>query len=148
VGIFAPFTSQCCHFLFDCRSTFHRLVETADIISHLAKNTKSSSAKIKKPVVQQTTAVEKDSSSTTTTKIQKFRTSSYVATAVVPSRKQRKSLALQTPPLALPTPQKQLPNEQNTDSEQENTIKIPLRRTRKNSRLFREVAARKCEKMS
>jgi hypothetical protein len=135
---------------FAFRSTFHRLVETADIISHLAKNTKSSSAKIKKPVVQQqqTTAIE-TSSSSNATKIQKFRTSSYVATAVVPSRKQRKSLTLQTPPLALPTPQKQLLNEQNTDSEQENTIKIPLRRTRSKSlKLFREVAARKCEKMS
>ncbi|KAL7026828.1 hypothetical protein ACKWTF_005185 [Chironomus riparius] len=131
------------------RSTFHRLVETADIISHLAKNTKSSSAKIKKPVIQQTPTIDTFSASANTTKIQRFRTSSYVATAVVPSRKHRKSLTLQTPPLALPTSaHKQQNNDQNSDSEPEN-IKIPIRRTRSKSlKIFREVAGRKCEKLS
>lgn len=131
------------------RSTFHRIVETADIISNLAKNTKSSSAKIKKPV--QTPMI--DNGSNSTTKIQKFRASSYVATTVVPSRRQRKSLTLQTPPISLPlATQKQLLNDANSESEleQENTLKIPIRRTirRKSLKLFREVASRKCEKMS
>ncbi|KAG5685059.1 hypothetical protein PVAND_014260 [Polypedilum vanderplanki] len=134
------------------RSSFHKLVETADIISHLAKNTKSSSAKIKKPIVQQQATNSNLEPSTNTTKLQKFRTSSYVATALASSsRRQRKSLTLQTPPLTLITPpQKPMLNtEQNSDSEQENTIKIPIRRTRaKSLKLFREVAARKCEKMS
>lgn len=138
------------NFVFINRSTFHRLVETADIISHLAKNTKSSSAKIKKPIVQQTPIIE-GSASASTTKIQKFRTSSYVATAVVPSRRHRKSLTLQTPPLTLPSsaqPKQPNNNDQNTDSEPEN-IKIPLRRTRSKSlKFFREVAGRKCEKLS
>lgn len=67
----------------------------------------------------------------------------------MPSRKHRKSLTLQTPPLVLPTSaNKQQNNDQNTDSEPEN-IKIPIRRTRSKSlKIFREVAGRKCEKLS
>lgn len=123
------------------RSTFHKIVETADIISHLAKNTKSSSAKIRKPVVTQTPTID-----TPTNKITKFRSSGYVATAAVMPRKQRKSLTLQAPPLPLTTSsastQKQI-LDPNTDSEEHEIMKVPMRRTRGK---FREIATRKCEK--
>jgi hypothetical protein len=133
-----------CKINFVFRSTFHRIVETADIISQFAKNTKSSSAKIKKPIIQQTQTID------ATNKIQRFRTSGYVATAVIPSRKQRKSLTLQTPvTLPLPATSKQINDLANTDSEEQENVKIPVRRTRSKSlKLFREVAGRKCEKLS
>jgi hypothetical protein len=120
------------------RSTFHKIVETADIISHLAKNTKSSSAKIRKPVVtQQTSTID-----ASTNKIGKFRTSGYVATATVMPRKQRKSLALQATPLSLPTALHKQIIDPNTDSEEQELAKVPVRRRGK----FREIVTRKCEK--
>ena len=132
-----------CHRLirFVYRSTFHKLVETADIISQLAKNTKSSSAKIKKPIIQSSTIEA-------TNKITRFKTSGIVATAAIQPRKYRRSIAQQTPmPLQTNTPTLKILNE-NTDSEQEN-VKIPLKRaTKKSLRLFKESASRKLEKTS
>lgn len=77
-------------------------------------------------------------------KLGKFRTSGYVATATVMPRKQRKSLTLQAPPLSLPSAalHKQL-IDPNTDSEEQELVKIPARRTRGK---FREIVTRKCEK--
>lgn len=125
------------------RSTFHKLVETADIITQLAKNTKSSSAKIKKPI-QSASTVE------AVPKIQKFKTSGLVATAAVPPRKYRKSLTQQTPlPLQTTSPSLRVINDCNTDSEQENVVKVPLKRvTKKSLRLFKESSSRKIEKTS
>lgn len=127
------------HTLRSRRSTFHKIVETADIISQLAKNTKSSSAKIKKPIQPVSTL-------DATNKVHKFKTSGLVATAVVHPRKYRKSLTLQTPmPLQTTSPSLRV-NE--SDSEQEN-VKIPLKRaTKKSLRLFKESASRKLEKTS
>lgn len=127
------------HSLRSRRSTFHKIVETADIISQLAKNTKSSSAKIKKPIQPASTL-------DATAKVHKFKTSGLVATAVVQPRKYRKSLTLQTPmPLQTTSPSLRV-NE--SDSEQEN-VKIPLKRaTKKSLRLFKESASRKLEKAS
>lgn len=120
------------------RPSFHKLVETADIISQLAKHTKSSSARIKKPISQSSI-----STIDATAKTQKFKTSGLVATAVVQPRKHRKSIAQQTP-LLLQTssPSLRLTNDCNTDSEQEN-VKVPLRRApRKSLRLFKENGSR------
>lgn len=118
------------------RSTIHKLVDTADIISQLAKNTKSSSAKIRKPVMS--TSID-----TTTNKVQKFKTSGLVATAVQ-TRKPRKSFT--TLPMQTLSPSLRIINDCNSDSEQEN-VKIPLKRTTKKSlRLFKESASRKLEK--
>lgn len=123
------------------RSTFHKIVETADIISHLAKNTKSSSAKIRKPFLQQSVT-----STEVVPKIQKFKTSGIVATAAIqPKMKHRRASA---------APQTPLPLQVNTDSEQENlretsNIKFPLRRaTKKSLKLLKESASRKLEKAS
>lgn len=126
------------------RSTFHRIVETADIISQLAKNTKSSSAKIKKPIIQSSSTLD------ATSKIHKFKTSGIVATAAVAPRKYRRSITQQTPmPLQTTTPSLKILNDCNTDSEQENNVKIPLKRaTKKSLRLFKESASRKLEKTS
>lgn len=127
---------------FPFRSTFHKLVETADIISHLAKNTKSSSAKIKKPIILSSTI-------DATNKIHKFKTSGLVATAVVQPRKFRKSLTQPTPmPLQTLTPSLRVGNDCNSDSEQENVKIIPVRRATKKSlrRIFKESASRKLEK--
>ena len=126
------------------RSTFHRLVETADIISQLAKNTKSSSAKIKKPIVQSTS-----NTIDAPNKIHKFKTSGIVATAAVAPRRYRKSIAQQTPmPLQTTSPSLRILNDcANSDSEQEN-VKIVKRVTKKSMRLFKESASRKLEKTS
>lgn len=130
-----------CSFFSICRSTFHKIVETADIISQLAKNTKSSSAKIKKPI--QPSAID-------ATKTSKFKTSGIVATATIQPRKYRRSITQQTPmPLQTTTPSFKVLNDCNTDSEQENNVKIPLKRaTKKSLRLFKESASRKLEKTS
>jgi len=93
----------CKTLVFQFRSTFHKLFETAEIISHLAKNTKSSSAKIKikKPIQQQHEFV----------KAQKFKTSSIVvATAVAQSRKYKRSA--QPTQIISTTPPSSLRNEQ------------------------------------
>lgn len=79
-----------------------------------------------------------------TNKIQKFRTSGYVATATVMPRKQRKSLTLQATPLPLPS--SALPKSTSdpvTDSEEQEVVKIPVRKSRGK---FREIVSRKCEK--
>jgi hypothetical protein len=126
------------------RATFHKLVETADILLNLAKNTKSSSAKIKKPITQPASNLEAP------TRIpNRFKTSGLVATAVVQPRKLRKSLTQQTQlPLPASSPSLRGLNEANSDSEQEN-VKIPSRRAKKKSlRLFKESASRKLEKIS
>lgn len=122
-----------------CRPSFNKLLDTADIISQLAKHTKSSSARIKKPISQSTSSID------VSNKIPKFKTSGLVATAVVQPRKPRKSITQQTP-LILQTssPSLRIVNDCNSDSEQEN-VKIPLRRksfTRKSLRLFKESASR------
>lgn len=126
-----------CTFLF-FRSTIHKLVDTADIISQLAKNTKSSSAKIRKPVTSTTT----DANS----KVPKlFKTTGLVATAVQ-ARKPRKSFVAM--PLQTLSPSLRIINDCNSDSEQEN-VKIPLKRaTKKSLKLFKESGSRKLEKMS
>lgn len=119
------------------RTTFHKIVETADIISQLAKNTKSSSAKIRKPFEAKAPTFD-------ATNKMKFRTSGYVATATVMPRKQRKSLTLQAPPLPLPSSGLQKPIiDPATDSEEQELVKIPIRKSR---RKFREIVTRKCEK--
>lgn len=127
-------------FVFPHRSTFHRIVETADIISQLAKNTKSSSAKIKKPISTPSAEVP--------VKVHRFKTSGIVATAAVPPRKYRKSLAQQTPLPLQSSPLTLRVLNDNTDSEQEN-VKMPIKRTTKKSlRLFKESSSRKLEKTS
>lgn len=130
------------------RSTFHRIVETADIISHLAKNTKSSSAKIRKPFLQQPAT-----STDAAPKVAKFKTSGIVATAAIqPKMKQRRASAAPQTPLPLQVNTKAYDG--NTDSsEQENlresNIKFPLRRaTKKSLKLLKESASRKLEKAS
>jgi hypothetical protein len=118
------------------RSTFHKIVETADIISHLAKNTKSSSAKIRKPFEAKAPTFDATSK-------MKFRTSGFVATATVMPRKQRKSLTLQAPPLPLPSSGPKPIIDPATDSEEQEVVKIPVRKSRGK---FREIVTRKCEK--
>lgn len=109
------------------RSTFHRFVETADFISQLAKNTKSSSAKIKKPV---------QSMESKSARVQ-FKTSGLVATAI--SQPKKKVQPLHTPLLKV--------SNDYSDSEQENFKRVvSSRKSSKKSQRFKDSAFRKVEK--
>ena len=76
------------------RNTLNKVVETADIVSHLIKNTKSSSAKIKKSVhyssTNGNTATLLNSINTPKT-IKSFKAGGIVATAVQNKRFLKKS---------------------------------------------------------
>ncbi|CAO1376261.1 unnamed protein product [Diamesa serratosioi] len=122
------------------RTTFHKLVETADIISHLAKNTKSSSAKIKKPI-QNNTVTTTIINTITTSKIQKFKASGIVATAVQNNKKLKKSLQFSLSPKTIP--------ENDTEMSDPENLKI-LSKKHKHQSLkdFKETSSRKSEKLS
>lgn len=67
-----------------------------------------------------------------------------MATATVMPRKQRKSLTLNAPPLPLSSSALQKQNiDPATDSEEQELIKVPVRKSRGK---FREIVTRKCEK--
>ena len=87
--------------LFCYRTTLNKLVETADIISQLAKNTKSSSAKIKKPISNNTVATT-IISTINTSKNHKFKTTGIVATAIPSNKKHKKSLQISLSPKTIP----------------------------------------------
>ena len=106
------------------RNTLNKVVETADIVSHLIKNTKSSSAKIKKSVhyssTNGNTATLLNSINTPKT-IKSFKAGGIVATAVQNKRFLKKS-SQQLLPQSSPTKaiSEMNLNSPNTDSEPEN----------------------------
>ena len=119
------------------------MVETADIISHLAKNTKSSSAKIKKPI-QNNNIATTIINTINTSKIQKFKTTGIVATAVQNSRKHKKSLHISLSPKTIP----ENDTEMMSTSEPEN-IKTNSKKHKHHSlKSFKENSSRKSEKLT
>ncbi|CAO1409928.1 unnamed protein product [Diamesa tonsa] len=126
------------------RTTLNKLVETADIISQLAKNTKSSSAKIKKPILNNNNTVATTIISTiNTSKIQKFKTTGIVATAVQTNKKHKKSFQISLSPKSIP----EIDTEMST-SDPEN-LKIHTKKHKHHSlKSFKESTCRKSEKLS
>lgn len=124
------------------RTTFHKLVETADIISHLAKNTKSSSAKIKKPI-QNNTVTTTIVNTINTNKIQRFKTTGIVATAVQNNKKHKKFLQLSLSPKTIPENDTEM-----STSDPENTKMHSNKHKQHSLKAFKENTSRKSEKLS
>lgn len=118
------------------------MVETADIISHLAKNTKSSSAKIKKPI-QNNTVTTTIINTINTSKIQKFKTTGIVATAVQNSKKHRKSLQISLSPKTIPENDTEM-----STSDPENPKMHSKKHKHHSLKAFKENTSRKSEKLS
>ena len=118
------------------------MVETADIISQLAKNTKSSSAKIKKPI-QNNTVATTIINTINTSKIQKFKATGIVATAVQNSKKHKKSLQISLSSKTIPE------NDTEMSTSDPENLKIHGKKHKHHSlKGFKESTSRKSEKLS
>ena len=109
------------------RNTLNKVVETADIVSHLIKNTKSSSAKIKKSVHYSSSSNGANNTATLLNSINTPKTTkSFKAGGIVAAAVQNKRFLKKSSQHLLPqnSPTKAISemnlNSPNTDSEPEN----------------------------